>query len=85
MKDLNKWIGYISISVVMIMGILLVSGMIGYLTLPLKLLVGIVVFLYVIFRLAMMRKKSREEQARLRLFSVENVNEKAENRHPNNT
>jgi high-affinity Fe2+/Pb2+ permease len=84
MKDLNKWLGYFSISVVMIMGILLVSGLVGYLTLPLKLLIGGMVFLYVIFRISLMRKRSRRN-ARQGLFSVENVAKKAESKHPNNT
>jgi hypothetical protein len=84
MIDLNKWLGYFSISVVMIMGILLVSGLVGALSLQLKLVIGILVFLYVIFRISLMRKKSRRE-ARQRLFSVENIDEKAGNSHPNNT
>lgn len=84
MIELNKWLGYFSISVVMIMGILLVSGLVGALSLQLKLVIGILVFLYVIFRISLMRKKSRR-QARQRLFSVENIDENAGNSHPNNT
>lgn len=84
MIDFNKWLGYFSISVVMIMGILLVSGLVGYLTFPLKMMIGILVFLYVVFRIALMRKRSRK-QVRQGLFSVEDIEKKAGSGRPNNT
>ena len=84
MIDLNKWLGYFSISVVMIMGVLLVSGLVGFLSLPLKIAVGTVVFLYVVFRISLMRKRSRK-QALQNSFSVEEMGKNGGGSNPNNT
>lgn len=69
MIDVNRWVGYISISIVMIFGILFVSGMVGEFELSLRITVALIVLVYVLVRIGMLylsRKKQLERRSHLR-------------------
>ncbi len=80
----NRWIGYISISVIAIVGILLVSGMVGYLDPTFRIVIAVVIFGYVIIRILfifMARKKPRS----LRGSRGRNDYDDVSDTNPNNT
>ena len=84
MININKWIGYISISIVMIVGIVIVSGMVGQFELTTRILIGVGVLVYVLLRILFMvsSRKSRQEPGS---FSVRDILKEGENTDPNNT
>jgi hypothetical protein len=73
MININRWVGYISISIVMIFGVLMVSGMIGEFEMSTKLLVAGVVFVYVLLRLIFMfhTRRRHADRAEFRRETVE--------------
>jgi len=68
MININRWVGYVSISIVMIFGVLMVSGMVGDFALSTRLAIGGLVLLYVLMRLMHMlyirRKRSERDSFR---------------------
>jgi hypothetical protein len=84
MVDINKWLGYFSISIVMIVGILIVTGMVGDFDWNLRLPVGIVVFLYVVLRILFMHR-SRRKPKTIRGLGIRHDYEKLDDGKPNNT
>jgi hypothetical protein len=84
MINVNKWIGYISISIVMIVGIVIVSGMVGQFDMTTRILIGVGVLIYVLLRILFM-VSSRRRRPEPGGFSARNILEKGENTDPNNT
>ncbi|HDS01139.1 MAG TPA: hypothetical protein ENO22_06560 [candidate division Zixibacteria bacterium] len=84
MVDINKWLGYFSISIVMIVGILIVTGMVGDFDWNIRLPVGILVFTYVILRILFMRRSHRKPKT-FRGLGVRRDYEKLDESKPNNT
>jgi high-affinity Fe2+/Pb2+ permease len=84
MINVNKWIGYISISIVMIMGIVIVSGMVGQFETTTRILIGVGVLIYVLLRILFM-VSSRRHKPEPGSFSAREILEKGENTDPNNT
>lgn len=84
MINVNKWIGYISISIVMIVGIVIVSGMVGQFDTTTRILVGAGVLMYVLLRILFMMS-SRRRRPEPGSFAARNILEKGENSDPNNT
>ncbi len=84
MINMNKWIGYISISIVMIVGIVIVSGMVGQFDMTTRILIGVGVLIYVLLRILFMLS-SRRRRPEPGAFSAHNILEKGENTDPNNT
>ena len=84
MVDLNRWLGYISISIVMIVGILIVTGMVGDFAWNIRLPVGIVVFVYVVLRILFMRRSHRKPKT-FKGLGVRHDYEKLDESKPNNT
>jgi len=81
---LNRWIGYISISVIAIVGILLATGMVGYLDPTFRFIAAAVIFGYVIIRILFIliaRKKPRSSRGYRGRNDYEDVNDT----NPNNT
>lgn len=69
MIDVNRWVGYISISIVMVFGILFVSGMVGEFELSMRITVALIVLVYVLVRIGMLylsRKKQEKRRSHLR-------------------
>lgn len=84
MINVNKWIGYISISIVMIVGIVIVSGMVGQFDTTTRILIGIGVLVYVLLRILFM-VSARRHRPEPGSFSVHDILEKGESTDPNNT
>jgi hypothetical protein len=84
MININKWIGYISISIVMIVGIVIVSGMVGQFDTTTRILIGIGVLIYVLLRILFMLS-SRRHRPEPGSFSARNILEKGDSSDPNNT
>jgi uncharacterized membrane protein len=84
MINVNKWLGYFSISIVMIVGILIVTGMVGDFDWNIRLPVGIVVFLYVVLRILFMQRRHRKPKT-YRGLGVRHDYEKLDDSKPNNT
>ena len=84
MINVNKWIGYLSISIVMIVGIVIGFGMVGRFDTTTRILIGVGVLVYVLLRILFM-VSSRRRQHEPGSFSVRNILEKSENTDPNNT
>ena len=68
----------------MIVGIVIVSGMVGELKASTRILVGGAVLLYILLRVLFMQMSRRDRYERGK-FSVNNYLDKGENSDPNNT
>jgi len=62
MSDVNTWVGYFSLSLIMIFGILFMAGMIGSFALATRLLVAGALLAYIILRLVTLHLLSRRHR-----------------------
>jgi len=81
---INRWVGYISISIVMVFGILFLTGLVGHFDLSTRLMVAGAIFVYIFLRIFFIWR-SRQNRTESNLKSVRNGYEEVEMRDPNNT
>lgn len=81
---INRWVGYISISIVMVFGVLFLTGSVGRFELSTRLLVAGAVFIYILLRIFFIWR-GQKKRSRISLKSVRNDYEEVEDRNLNNT
>jgi len=80
----NRWVGYISISIVMVFGILFLTGLVGHFDFSTRLMVAGVIFIYILLRIFFIWR-GRQIRPDSSIKSVRNDYEEVEIRDPNNT
>ena len=80
----NRWVGYISISIVMIFGILFLTGSVGQYEFSTRLMVSGAIFFYILLRIFFIWR-GHQKRSEIGLKSIRNDYEEVEDRDLNNT